>query len=74
MSNGEVCCILGVCCPPAERKQKVVKAMADDLSISETAAVAAFEWFASRVDFVPKGTGQPGIDAVAAMARAHPHD
>lgn len=75
MSNGEVCCILGVCCPPAARKQKVASALALDLSLSETDALAIFEWFDSRVDFGPKGTIQPAIDAVAALARQHPpHD
>lgn len=70
--NGEVCCILGICCPPDERRTKVVKALAQDLGWSDDDAAAAFDWFAERVDFGPKGTVQPGIDAVAEMARAHP--
>lgn len=74
MSNGEVCCILGVCCPPAERKIKVSPILEADLGLTATQAEAVWDWFDSRVDFAPKGLVQPLIDHVADQARSHPKE
>lgn len=71
MSNGEVCCILGVCCPPDSRKTRVVPIMSSELGLTEDQAGAVFDWFDSRVDFAPKGLVQPLIDHVADQARTH---
>lgn len=70
MSNGEVCCLLGVCCPPSARKPKASATMARDLGLTVDQASQAFDWFDSRFDFAPKGTLQPLIDSIATMARA----
>ena len=69
MSNGEVCCILGVCCPPEQREDEAVTVLARDMGIPEEHARAAFCWFDERFDFAPKGLLQPLIDYVAQHAK-----
>ena len=71
MSNGEVCCLLQVCCPPDLREDIAVKHIKQDMGVPEEHARAAFCWIAERFDLAPKGTVQPLIDAIATMARAH---
>lgn len=71
MSNGEVCCILGVCCPPVARRDKSIAKIAADTGLTITDASLVFDWFDVRFDFAKKGTLQPLIDHIAASARAH---
>jgi hypothetical protein len=72
MSNGEVCCILGVCCPPEERRERAVTQIANETGTTATDAGVVFDWFDSRFDFAPKGMLQPLIDRIAEDARTHP--
>lgn len=72
MSNGEVCCILGVCCPAAAREQKISQALQTDLGCDSKEADEVAAWFNERFDFAPKGTLDPLVSAVADMARKHP--
>ena len=56
MSNGEVCCILGVCCPPTEQRAAIVKALVRDTAMNEETAEDAAEWIMRTVDLAPKGS------------------
>ena len=64
--NGEVCCILGVCCPPGSARQ--TNALAGELvkarvcsEIGEATAIAS--WLLANFDLGPKGTVQPLLEA-----------
>ena len=72
MSDGEVCCILGVCCPPAVRRERAVAQIANETGLMVVDAATVFDWFDARFDFAPKGTIQGLIDQVAKDAREHP--
>ena len=76
MSNGEVCCLLGVCCPPAsvKRRSKVSAVLAREIGLEISTAEQVLDWFDSRVDFAPKGSASLHTDAVVQMARAHRDD
>lgn len=73
--NGEVCCILGVCCPPEQRAQALANEMEKDgcfdasrLSKKDKAyRVAAYIF--KHFDLVPAGTGVPLMKAAAAHAK-----
>lgn len=73
MPNGEVCCLLAVCCPPERRREKFVKALVKD-GQNEAAATAFVDWTLERFDLAPKGTMDELISAVGMMARAHGAD
>lgn len=72
MSNGEVCCLLQVCCPPESRKKVAVDHLVSDAGLTPEAAASAFQWFDERFDFAPKGHITPLIEHIAALARQHP--
>ena len=69
MSNGEVCCLLGVCCPPASRRVRAVAVISADTGLSTAEAEKAFDWFDVRFDFAAKGTLQPLIDDIVKQAK-----
>ena len=71
--NGEVCCILGICCPPAstQRRGALVKQLVTDLPTPITPEAVA-DWILANFDLAPKGTLQPFVDRVVAMARTKP--
>lgn len=64
--NGEVCCILGVCCPPGSTQQanalvgEMMKAKVCS-DVAEASAIAA--WLYANFDLGPKGTVQPILKA-----------
>lgn len=70
MSNGEVCCILGVCCPPAARRQSAVDHLKTECGCSEEMAGKVFDWFDDRVAFAPKEF-QETIDKITHLAKRH---
>lgn len=72
MSNGEVCCILGICCPPAQVRPKLIAELQKVSGYDDDACGKAADFLLTRFDFAPKGMIQPLIDMVAAMARATP--
>lgn len=74
MSNGEVCCILGVCCPPAKRRGTMIAHLAADTGVSTAHAEAAVDWVLERFDLGPKGFVTPLVRHIAEQARLHPHD
>jgi len=60
MSNGHVCCILGVCCPPGSPGQATALAtQMEKWKSSRPAATRLVSWFAERFlgqfDLAPKG-------------------
>jgi hypothetical protein len=71
--NGEVCCILGVCCPPGSVGQvnslatELVKAKVCD-EVNEAHAIAA--WIYENFDLGPKGLVQPLLKAGHKLHRA----
>lgn len=79
MSNGEVCCILGICCPPAEARAKLIqqfKAAAVTTS-NASAAVnmsdghleACADYVLNTFDLAPKGTLSPLVDYIKAHVK-----
>lgn len=44
-----ICCLLGICCPPAERRQKVVKHLVG-FGIDEAAATNVADDLIARID------------------------
>ncbi len=63
--NGEVCCILGVCCPPgsAQATAALAKEMVKDGVCSEEYAQAVAAWVYEHFDLGPKGTVAPLLQA-----------
>ena len=77
MSNAAECCVLGICCPPAQRRKILTDSI---IAFARTYASAITpdqaECFLDWVDheeatFAPKSM-QAVIDDVARLARAHP--
>ena len=70
--NGEICCILGVCCPPGSTSQR--DALAHELSADlgldrSTQRVTATPhdiaaWMLTHFDLAPAGTLAPFRDAI----------
>lgn len=72
--NGEVCCILGICCPPASRKQ--ITALAKQIRVDYPQvpmqyAEQAAEWILKNFDLAPAGTLNGYARAIAKIAREH---
>lgn len=70
-SNGEVCCILGVCCPPEAALAALVSEFEKQGAVPEYAQKCAQYVFES-FDLAPKGSLQSFKDYVAQHAR-HSH-
>lgn len=70
MSNGKVCCLLGVCCPPgsAAQRRAFVEELAHD-GITSPDAERIGTWVLANFDLAPKGTLEKLKADVAAMAR-----
>ena len=71
--NGEVCCILGVCCPAGSNEQRdaLATAMANDKCVAEADAHVAAEWVLKNFDLAPKGSLRELKGAIADMVRSH---
>lgn len=72
--NGHVCCILGVCCVPPEKRDEQVQALADEIEKSlgpdatktDTTtgnAYAVAQLVLDNFDLVPKGLGEAVVAA-----------
>lgn len=70
MSNGEVCCIVGVCCPPARAKARLALELVKDCGCDETTADTVAGYVFERFALAPKSL-QPFVDEIVLMARAH---
>lgn len=70
MSNGKVCCALGVCCKSAaEQEDALVEEMTHGLGCDHDEARRHARWMLKEYDLAPAGTLRPLIRAVAEMAR-----
>lgn len=71
--NGEVCCILGICCPPQERAAALAKELCHDekspLCGDPEQAQLVAEYIFSHFDLAPAGKLQPLVAFVAGMAK-----
>jgi hypothetical protein len=69
--NGEVCCILGVCCPPGSEAQAsaLAKEMSQDLGISKDQAKVYADWCLKHFDLAPKGKLEPLVSAIVKHAK-----
>lgn len=65
MSNGHVCCILGVCCPPDtdSQRQALKEEMAQELGGETSDYEQLVEWLTGTFDLVPKGVGKAIVEA-----------
>lgn len=69
--NGEVCCILGVCCPPnsLEQEQALADALVKDGACETEHAPKAAKWVLKHFDLAPKGSLVEFKATIARMAR-----
>lgn len=54
MSNGEVCCILQVCCPPAEARVKLIREMQKVSGYDAEGCTKIADFLLERFAFAPK--------------------
>lgn len=73
--NGEVCCILGICCPPesAARVEALAKEIAKDLKCSPSEARDHARWTLKHFALAPKSL-EPFIVDVVKVAQAPKHE
>ena len=71
MSNGEVCCILGVCCPPdsPEQLNALAKEIGKVTNWPEIDAVNVAKFMLDTFDLAPKGSLAGFVEEIARMAR-----
>ena len=77
--NGEVCCILGVCCPPPspealaeggdKRAKALAKEMVKDGIVGEEKAQKVADWIFKHFDLAEAGTLQPFVASIAKHAK-----
>lgn len=70
--NGEVCCILGVCCPPLSARQQsafVKELIADAVVTDPDAAARVAKWVLTHFDLAPAGSLTALKTTVATLAR-----
>lgn len=58
MSNGEFCCAVGICCPPASatRRSALVNELMHGTGCAEPEMLKVADWLIANVDLLPKGT------------------
>lgn len=72
--NGEVCCILGVCCPPlsaGQRDAMVKEMMADGVCDDAAEAKRVAGWVLKHFDLAPAGTLAPFKREMAKVIEKH---
>jgi hypothetical protein len=68
MSNGHVCCLLQVCCPPPGNRDARIKALAAEMEegIGENlTCYQAAEWMVDNIGMVPLGLDTAIVSAYA---------
>lgn len=58
MSNGEVCCILGLCCPPAAARTALVKELVKASGAETAYAEKCADYVLEHFDLAPHGSLQ----------------
>ncbi len=66
-------CVTGVCCPPEQRQRVLAKAIEDYCHCDAVTAGIIADWILETFDLAPHGTLGPLVDAIARLARQHPH-
>jgi hypothetical protein len=56
MPNGEVCCLLQVCCPPEVARRTMAEKMMHKWDIDPKAARACADWLYDHFQLLPAGT------------------
>lgn len=72
--NGEVCCVLGICCPPASAKQQSALArqiVKDYPQVPMGIAEQAAAWMLKNFDLAPVGSLTGIKRDIAKIAREH---
>lgn len=54
MSNGEICCILGICCPPAAAREKLVTELQKATGYDRDGCEKAADFINERFALAPK--------------------
>ena len=70
--NGEVCCILGICCPPGSDAQRAAlekELLADDVCENAAHARKVATFVLKHFDLAPAGSLKAFKDSIAKMAR-----
>ncbi len=70
MSNGEVCCILGVCCPPAAARAKMISEFQKVSGYDADGCEKIADFLIERFAFAPKSM-EPAIQEIVRLARKH---
>jgi len=70
--NGEVCCILGICCPPAEQRAALATWLEEEEGLSPAQAKRLASKLLKHVDLVPKGSVNMKKMAAVKVAETHP--
>ena len=70
--NGNVCCLLGVCCPAGSDEQRttLAEALFAEVGCSERDARLVASWVLSHFDLAPAGSLAAYRDAIVKMAIA----
>lgn len=68
MSNGEICCAAGVCCPPAQARKQYAELLCAAIGCDEQTAQKAADWAHDNFDHLPKGHG---LEAIIAYVSSH---
>lgn len=74
--NGEVCCILGVCCPPGSSAQidALAKEMSAEIGAPAEKCLPYAAFMLRHFDLAPAGSLAQLKDAVATLARKRAKD
>lgn len=71
MSNGEVCCILGICCPPAAARVRLIAEFQKVSGYDGDGCEKIADFLLDRVALAPKSL-EPVIQEIVHATRAHP--
>lgn len=69
MGDPVVCCILGICCPPAKQRTAFVRYLADRVGLSDKDAESTADVILADFDLVEKGTLNAFIESVNKHSR-----
>lgn len=56
MPNGEVCCLLQICCPPEKARKALAEKFVAYSDVSNEDAAKCADWLFDNFDLVPKGS------------------
>lgn len=62
-------CLTGACCPPAERRLVMTKALMEYCKCDRGTADKIGGWILDTFDLAPAGTLTPLVEAIARLAR-----